>query len=280
MFERYLPEIKGGVFLVDIMRQKEFVPRRNISGSEYCVFDPCTSRNEPELHAAVRTLACGAGAKLSLLADEGRRAKCCNWGGHVSIANPHYAKTVVKKRVKQSELPYITYCVNCRDIFAAEGKESVHLLDILFDINDGHRPSPGCNDRRKNREELKRLALVEFFRENSSASENKENNGSIENDNATFILHIDDELHMKLANDRVLEEDARLTIAQCEATGRTIMDVTADSLIGYAAIGRITCWVEYKRLTKGEYLLLDAYCHRMAIEIEETWHGQKTKADL
>ena len=275
MFERYMPEINKGVFLFGLMRQKEFVPRRDMGGAEYCVFDPCTSRNEQELHDAARTLAIGAGTRLSPLPDEGRRAKCCSWGGHVSIANPHYAKTVVKKRINQSERPYITYCVNCRDIFASEGKESVHLLDILFDINDGNRPSPGCNERRKNRAKLKRRALTEFFER-----EFMEDTDAREKENDRIILRINEELRGKLAGDMVLEDDVRETIAHCEATGRTIMDEAAGSLHGYALIGRITCWVEYRRLAKGEYLLLNAYCHRMTIDFEETWHGQKAKTGL
>ena len=271
MFERYMPEINNGVFLFSLMREKEFVPRRDMGGAEYCVFDPCTSRNEPGLRDAARTLAIGAGTRLPPLPDEGRRAKCCSWGGHVSIANPHYAREVVKKRISQSERPYITYCVNCRDIFAAEGKKSVHLLDILFDINDENRQSPGCNERRQNRAELKRRALAEFFgrefAEDTAAGEKE-----------SIVLHINEGLRGKLAADRVLEDDVRQTIAHCEAVGRTIRDEAADSLHGCALVGRITCWVEYKRLAEREYLLLNAYCHRMAIDFEETWRGQKTKA--
>ena len=271
MFERYLPEISG-VYLFDLMHRENFVPRREIGGVEYCVFDPCTSRNEPDLQSAVRTLAIGAGAKLSPLPDEGRRAKCCSWGGHVSIANPHYAKTVVTKRVKQNERPYIAWCVNCRDIFAAEDKEAVHLLDILFNINDGNRQSPGCNERRKNRARLKQRALQEFWGQETLPDE------IIESEN--IILHIDDSLYRKLAKDMVLEEDMRRTIARCETTGRTIRNEAAGSLRGYAVIDRITCWVEYKKLANGEYHLLNAYCHRMAIDLEETWHGQRTKNDM
>ena len=279
MFERFLPEIKG-VFLFELMRRKEFLPRRNISGAEYCVFDPCTSRDEPDLHDAVRSLAGGAGAKLSPLPDEGRRAKCCSWGGHVSFANPDYAKIVVKKRIEQSDRPYITHCVNCRDIFAAEGKKSVHLLDILFDINDENRPPPGCNERRKNREKLKRQALREFFGEDTVDSENTAGNDEGAAPHTLPTLHIDDQLHVKLARDMVLEEDVRQTIERCEASGRTIIDQSSGNLRGYAVIGRITCWVEYKRLSEGEYILINAYCHRMAIDLEETWHGRKTQNDL
>ena len=33
---------------------------------------------------------------------------------------------------KEEELPYVTYCVNCRESFAGQGKEAVHILDLLF----------------------------------------------------------------------------------------------------------------------------------------------------
>lgn len=38
-------------------------------------------------------------------------------------------------RAKEEELPYVTYCVNCRESFAGQGKEAVHILDLLFGLN-------------------------------------------------------------------------------------------------------------------------------------------------
>jgi hypothetical protein len=66
------------------------------------------------------------------------------------------AKTVVAQRTEMSPLPYITYCTNCRDIFAKDGKPAVHLLDLLFDLNLIERTPPTWTKRRPNREELKR----------------------------------------------------------------------------------------------------------------------------
>jgi len=270
MFERFLPEA-GGVFLFDLMRREQFVPRRDLREGAYCVFDPCTSRKEPDLHEAVRALAARAGAKLSPLPDEGAKAKCCGWGGHTSIANPEYTKQVVAKRIGQNEAPYIAYCVNCRDIFASSGKETVHLLDVLFDLNAVGRPSPGCNERRKNRAELRRRALKEFWEEEAEPmSDEKEG----------IALQMDEALYRKLADNLILEEDVREAIARCETGGRTIRDESGGNLSGYAAVGRITCWVEYQRLAEGGYRLVNAYSHRMSVDLEETWHGRKTKTDL
>jgi hypothetical protein len=269
MFADFLPE-SDGVFLYDIMRQEGIAPRRELGGRSYSVFDPCSTRHEPILQTAVRELALGAGAAREPLADEGEWAKCCSWGGHVSIANPDYAKAVVGKRVGLNELPYITYCVNCRDIFAEAGKESLHILDILFDLNDGRRLSPGFSERRENRAALRRRAA------------DMAGHGAADEKGAEAaqpaVLRLDEALRRKLAIDLVLEEDARRAVERCESEGRTVTDPTTGHKHGYAEIGRITCWVEYKETGAGEYRLVNAYSHRMAIDLEETWHGQKVAA--
>ena len=158
MFRRYLPEI-AGIFLFEYMKQHDFIPMRDLSGHKYNVFDPCSSRYAPGLRGAVRELAQDAGAHISPLYYEGERAKCCSWGGHASIANPEYTGEVTRKRVTQSDLPYITYCVNCRDIFAQAGKGAVHILDVLFDLNNEERRPPGCSERRDNRVKLRQSVL-------------------------------------------------------------------------------------------------------------------------
>ena len=262
MFAEFLPEA-GSVFLFELMQRKAFVAKRNLSGSTFSLFDPCSSRLEPALQSSVRALVRDAGARLEPLAEEGEWAKCCSWGGHVSIANPDYARTVVSKRIGQSELPYITYCVNCRDIFAGAGKESLHLLDVLFDLNSSARTPPGFSERRENRARLRQLVTGEDVQEKQS-----------------MIIHINETLRRKLAADMLLEEDARRAVERCESEGRSLTDKPCGNRRGYAVIGRITCWVEYKKLANGEYQLINAYAHRMAIELEETWHGQRTKADL
>ena len=267
MFERYMSST-GGVFLIDYMRQNGFIPERSMNGERWCVFDPCTSRHEPSLRESARELVKKAGANIESLPYEGKRAKCCGWGGHVSIANPGYARAVVQKRVGQSELPYITYCVNCRDIFTSEEKDCVHILDIMFDLNDKHRPSPDWSTRRKNRVKLRQSALAEFGSDTRTLNLNY-------GDERTN-LRIGEDLRKKLSTSLILEEDVRAAVTRCEQSGRTVTDAAKGTLCGYAVIGRVTYWVEYKRISDNEYLLVNAYSHRMKIEIEETWNGRKT----
>jgi len=41
-------------------------------------------------------------------------------------------------------------------------------------------------------------------------------------------------------------------------------------------VGRMTHWVEYKRTgDPGTFILINAYCHRMEIELEAVWNGHK-----
>ena len=71
-FAKDLPDIKGR-FLLEWMAERGFVPERALGGEEMAVFDPCASRNEPELQKAARTLAERSGASLIPLRDNGKK---------------------------------------------------------------------------------------------------------------------------------------------------------------------------------------------------------------
>lgn len=266
-FAQRLPEIKGH-FLFERMAESGFVPRRQLQGMSFSVFDPCTSRHELPMQQAVRELTRRAGVIPEALPAEGENARCCSWGGHISTANPPLAAKQTKTCIEQSGFPYITYCANCRDIFADEGKPCIHLLDLLFDLNDASRPAPGCTERRNNRRILKQQALSQFWEEESPLREDKEN-----------PLIIDEALRKKMSEDRILEEDAAAAVAYCEQSGRTVIDSETGCKTGYAVIGRLTYWVTYYR--EGERLRLkNAYVHRMSINLEETWNGKRVGNDL
>lgn len=263
MFDKYLSDVKG-LFLYDLVDQAGFVPKKNMSGKKYSVFDPCSSRQEPDLQQVVRKLSKQAGAILEPLRYEGGRANCCGWGGHVSTANPSYAKMVTEKRIQQSDNPYITYCVNCRDSFSSMGKPSFHILDVLFDLNDENRTSPNITERRNNRARLKRDVLKEFFHLETE----------MENKDIGVKLIINDSLEKKLSDELILEEDILIAVEFCEKSGRKVMDPETGNFSGYAEIGHYTYWVEYRPL-KDRYELINAYSHRMRIQLEEIWNGRR-----
>ncbi len=252
MFEEHLQQIKGE-FIYPMMLDKGILSCGNNSKIA-SVFDPCSTRNEPDLQQTIRKIAAGAGFQLSPLPMEGRMAECCSHGGQVAITHPPYADNMIRKRIGQRNNPYITYCSNCRDIFAAAGKETWHILDIIFDINIEEKKQIGVSVRQKNRLYLKKQLLKEFWNEeyDMERTENK--------------LAISGELKEKLSKSYILETDMLAVIEHCEESGNKLCDPEKNTFAGYQQIGNMTYWVEYKVLGEKSFELLNGYCHRMKIE--------------
>lgn len=254
MFKRYLPEIER-VFLYDLISEWE-TPLPNRGSAEIVsIFDPCISRGEPALQQTVRDLAKQSGFALIPLPLEGRLSACCSWGGHVSIANPRYAREVIKARISQNDHPYITYCINCRDIFASAQKPVYHILDILFEINSSDRMPPTVTERRSNRIRLKNLLLNEFWKDDVKREESQ----------SKIRLHIPPQLSQKLSNEMILENDIAAVIENCESSGKKVFDPQSGHFSGHLKIGNMTYWAVYRPVEDG-YDLINAYGHRMAID--------------
>lgn len=253
MFKQYLPAIDG-VTLYELFLEWGISPVMNGQGEAISVFDPCASRGEPELQHAIRNLASQSGYSLQPLALEGKLAQCCSWGGQVAIANPRFTNEVVKIRVRQNSNPYITYCSNCRDIFALAEKPVYHMLDIIFGLNTSARKSPTLTERRNNRTSLKSKLLKEIWQDElKEKGDNKMN------------LIITPEIRQKLNNEMILETDAEAVIKNCESSKNKVFHPDSGSFTGNLKIGNVTYWVEYIPVDKGVNLL-NAYSHRMSVE--------------
>ncbi|MDR3671407.1 MAG: FAD-dependent oxidoreductase [Holophaga sp.] len=250
MLARSLPELDGA-FLYDLMLEQGLAPVAAGGGTLASVYDPCASRDQPELQRSVRALAERAGFRLEALPMEGRLAQCCSWGGQVSVAYPPYAQASAQDRIRGPH-PYITYCSNCRDTFAAAGKPAWHILDLWFGLNGPDRRPPTVTGRRANRIALKRRLLAEFWGEPEPKEE-------------PMPLIIAPELRAKLDRELLLETEVMAVIEHCEATGAKLFDPVAGTCSGHLRIGNLTFWVEY-RPAPGGFQLVNAYSHRMSIE--------------
>ncbi|MDD4644369.1 MAG: FAD-dependent oxidoreductase [Bacteroidales bacterium] len=253
MFEKYLPEIEGE-FLYNLMDEEGIVPIGSTDRATASVFDPCASRNEPSVQKTIRDLAIRSGFELEPLPMEGRLAGCCSYGGQVAIAYPPYAEHIVQAKIEQSENPYITYCANCRDIFAAAKKPVWHILDILFGLGNANRIPPTVTECRNNRLLLKQQILNSFWNETEIMLI------------PDFMLLISSELKEKLNKALILETDVYRVIESCEQTGMKLFNLETGSFSGHLQIGNTTYWVEYRINLDSGYELLNAYCHRMKIE--------------
>ena len=237
----------------------------------YSVFDACAARHEPGMKEAVRVLAGSAGYRLKPMLQHEAHEQCCGFGGQPGAANPDYAAYVAQKRITESGNPYITYCINCRDIFLDAGKKTVHILDILFGDAAAKKKLPTASRRRENRIWLRNDLLKEFWN-----TEPEETKNALKQS-----VMISEELSLKISGERILEEDLVEVLDFCERSGRRTWMPDTGTYSGYREIGSMTYWVEYKKSEPdGDYELINAYAHRIKIELETVWNGRKTDPEL
>lgn len=259
----------------------------------YSIFDACSSRHEPDMKAAVRRLAEGAGCSLEPMPFHDAFEQCCSFGGQPGAANPEYVDFVVQKRISEGDKPYITYCVNCRDVFLNAGKEAVHILDLILGTGKGPGKLATVSERRENRIRLKQKLLKKYWNLDMGESRKEEK----------IAVKIPYALAEKLSRSRILEEDVIEALDFCERTGRRVYHPDRETFSGYKEIGYTTYWVEYRlaepcvmprksgsdgaepgaSAPEGSsgtdtpsYELINAYAHRIRIELEAVWNGRKT----
>ena len=253
-FRNYLPEIP----VQSLYTLPQLKPAGPGCYPQAAVFDPCASRDDPITQNAVRQLARACGTALQDLPDSGAAAQCCSWGGHGYCVNPLFIQQQAARQASKGDDPYICYCVNCRDVFASQGKPCRHILDDILGINGPQRPSPTVTKRRENRRMLKK----ELSRQYDIPWEEPSVNDSL-------ILHMTPDVAQKLSADLILDEELCQVISASEKTGRVLMDAGSGHQIAHWKIGYLTCWVEYAPLDNGEYEIYNAYTHRMMILHEE-----------
>ncbi|MDR1572399.1 MAG: NAD(P)-binding protein [Clostridiales Family XIII bacterium] len=239
----------------------------------YAVFDPCAARHDAGAKSAVRALAEGAGCALRPLAGQERVTRCCGYGGQPGVASPEYASFVARKRAGESGLPYIAYCVNCRDAFVKEGKECVHILELLFGDGGGMARPATASERRRNRSDLRR-GLLDRLWGVSVRQEGPDDPGGLD-------IRMGEGLLARMDEDRILEDEVRSVVEFCQRTGRRTYDGEKGTFSGYRKIGHMSYWVEYRLAgAEGAIEALNAYSHRMEIELEAVWNGVRTQPDL
>lgn len=255
LFKQYLPEIPT-VFLTEVMEEWG-IPEGASAGNgvSYGLFDPCASREFPNLQENVRRVAAQAGISFERLSYEGEKARCCGYGGHISIAAPGHTKYMTMSRAGEGDMPYLTYCVNCRESFAGQEKEAVHILDLLFDLENAGRPAATVTERWANRMTAARELLKNYWHETMEEEEHMD-------------LKVDKELERKLSDSQILVSDMEQVIEACEREGRGAVDPETGRRIGHLKIQNITYWAEYEALSGGGYQLWNGYSHRMNLEGE------------
>ena len=215
------------------------------------IHDACSTRYDSATQTAIRQLAKQCGCQLEELAYHHETTPCCGFGGLTAYANKQVAQEMVSQRIAQSPLAYLTYCVNCRDRFAAQGKEAVHLLELVY----GRRKQavPTASARRYNRLKLRQELLQDLWGE------------EVEQVPDEPKITLDEGLEEILEERLILESDLQAVLKNAQTEQNVLEDTASGQLYTSCRLGNVTFWVVYSETAEG-YLVHNAYSHRMVIE--------------
>ncbi|MEG0152062.1 MAG: (Fe-S)-binding protein [Cellulosilyticaceae bacterium] len=97
------------------------------------IHDPCPTRKEIIIHDSVRNILNSCGFKFQEFSNCRDKTICCGAKGMMLAKNPDIAKKLMKRRADSaSTMRIVSYCESCVQSMLIGGKESMHILDLLF----------------------------------------------------------------------------------------------------------------------------------------------------
>ena len=260
-FAEFLPDIPWKSIYEVIVKNglpEDSRPREAFAAKRWALFDPCASRNFPDMQEAVRDLCLSMGMSCAELPESRERALCCGMGGHIYPANPSLSDRMVKAAADQSNLPYLTFCSNCRNQFLFAGKETIHVLDAVFGIAP-QKQSLHLLERKENRRLLKKQWLADGRDEQGLAPEAERMKKK-----AAFKLHFDESLLRKMDRLLISVEDVYETVSFAETQKLSIVNEETGMNIAHRRLGYITYWVIYRRAGI-KIDVINVYSHRIRV---------------
>ena len=215
------------------------------------VHDACGARGDHETQASIRRIAESLGCTVAETAYEGDKSPCCGYGGLTQFTNREVAKKMTASCLERSELPYLSYCMACRDRFAREGRESMHLLELVYGTSADH--CPDISAKRYNRLSLKNELLSEVWNEEVEAAM------------LGFTIDYTPEAEEMMDDRMILKTDVVRVLQNLRETGEAILDEETGLIVTRARLGNVTFWVKFTETETG-YLVHRAYSHRMTIQ--------------
>ena len=215
--------------------------------------DSCGARGDAATQASIRRLAASLGVRLTDTPYSGDRSPCCGYGGLTAYANREVAGEMTEQCLERSDEPYLSYCMACRDRFARQGRESRHLLELVYGTDAG--APPDISEKRWNRLTLKRSLLRELWGEESMEEK------------LDFELNYTAEARRMMDDRMILTDDVIAVLEDFRTSGEAIEDEDG-LLVARRRVGNATFWVKFSR-TDGGYLVHRAWSHRMRVEKRE-----------
>ena len=214
------------------------------------IHDACGARGDAQTQNAIRRIAESLGCQVQATEYEGDKSPCCGYGGLTQFTNREVAKKMTGKCLERSDLPYLSYCMACRDRFAREGRESMHLLELVYGTSADH--CPDISVKRYNRLSLKNELLKEVWNEEVEAVD------------LGFTIDYTPEAIEMMDDRMILKTDVIRVLQNLQETGEAVLDGETGLCVTRARLGNVTFWVKYTETETG-YLIHRAYSHRMNV---------------
>ena len=214
------------------------------------VHDSCGARGDAVTQQSIRRIAESLGCRVQETEYSGDKSPCCGYGGLTQYTNREVAKKMTEKCLERSELPYLSYCMACRDRFAREGRESMHLLELVYGTSADQ--CPDISAKRYNRLSLKNELLKDIWNEETEEMD------------LGFEIEYEPQAELMMDERMILKGDVIRVIQKLRENGEAILDEESGLCITRARLGNVTFWVKYKETETG-YRIFSAYSHRMNI---------------
>lgn len=242
----------------EIFDQHRLLPNPLTTSKEFVIHDPCTSRYESSWQNAARAVLTTMGVSFHELEMSRDLTECCGYGGVAWLAHPELVKAMIQRRIGEDQAEYLTYCVMCRDLFTAQGKSTLHLLDLVYGKDNemlAKRKGPDYSQRHENRIRVKQRMLQLLAGKDQIQVKSYEK----------YSLILCDEIRSLIESRLILIEDIQKVIEHAETTQERFIDQETGHLLAYFKPNLITYWVEYTP-EGNSYQIHDAYSHRMEFE--------------
>ncbi len=100
----------------------------------FAIHDSCSTRDKTEIHDGIRWILDELGYQTEEPPHTRETTRCCGFGGMVVPANPELAGRVMSRRTAEVQSDsMVTYCAACRESMVKGGKQSAHILDLVFE---------------------------------------------------------------------------------------------------------------------------------------------------
>lgn len=257
MLKKLIPDVETVPLWEVLLINDRIAASRNALTQRFKVHDPCTSRYEVGWQDSARGVIKRLGVDYSELRMSRSLTECCGYGGVVWLANPEMVHRINQRRIHEDESEYITYCVMCRDLFAAEGKPTLHLLDLVYGRDPATlavRRPPDYSQRHENRVRVKQRMERLLLGKESGRMESYEK----------IKLQLSSELRDVLEARLILVEDLQKVIEHADESGEYFVNKVSGHLVSSYKPNLITYWVEFVK-QDDSFVVFDAYSHRMVV---------------